>query len=192
MSKETLAKIIKLAASDQEHEIAMAMRSLMGMFEEQGVGLENALKYALDNIDGIKLKFPAPSVIVKKEAGPVQISGMPQCRSPKNGVIEIIPPGATEGTFVQLQGAAGEDSANIAFGMKDALVAAVINKSRFKLKVVDVKNGRGDVVETILQAEYEREGMTPVRVWGNVKGEVAALATVARTGVKTAFPDLMA
>jgi hypothetical protein len=191
MSKDAIVKALKLASSDNDHEIAMALKSLQGLFDDAGVGLQNALVFAFENLETIKAKYAPPEAVQKKDAGPVQISGMPQARSPKAGVVEIIPPGATEGTLVQLQGAAGEQAGDIAFGMKDALVAAVINKSRFKLKVVDVKNARGDVVETILQAEYEREGMTPVRVWGNVKGEVAALATVMRTGVKTAFPDLM-
>ena len=58
--------------------------------------------------------------------------------------------------------------------------------------VIDMKNASGEVVETALQAEYERAGMTAVRVWANVRGEVAALATVLRKALSTALPDLVA
>ena len=76
--------------------------------------------------------------------------------------------------------------------MKVALVAATLNKSRFKLKLLDVKNGKGEIIETVLQAEYERDGMIPVRIWSNVRGEVAALATVLRRAVANTLPDLVA
>jgi hypothetical protein len=113
---------------------------------------------------------------------------MPQCRAPRPGHIEIILAGKTAGEIVALPGAAAEQADIIAASMKDALVAAAINKSRFKLKLVDVK----DTAETALQAEYEREGMSPVRIWVNIKGEVAALATVLRRYVANTVPELLA
>ncbi len=104
----------------------------------------------------------------------------------------IIPPGTIAGEKIPLPGAAAAQSQEIADGVKDVLVAAVINKSRFKLKLVDVKDRFGDVAETILQGEYERDNMQPVKVWSNVKGETAALATVLRRAVAAALPDLVA
>ena len=81
----------------------------------------------------------------------------------------------------------------IASNLKDAVVAAVINKSRFKLKMVDTKDAKGKIVETILQAEYERPGMSPVRIWVlNNRGEVGALAVVLRKAVANSLPELAA
>jgi hypothetical protein len=193
MDSETFSKMLKMANSDSDSDAVMGLRGLQGLFAEDGVTFEAAIRYARENLDAIRAKNPQTiEQAPKKGPGPVSVSGMPQCRVPKPGCVEIIAPGATEGAIVPMQGAAAESAEAIAFGLKDALVAAVINKSRFKLKVVDVKNGRGEVVETLLQAEYDREGMSPVRVWSNLRGEVAALATVLRKGVAASLPDLVA
>lgn len=193
MDSEAFSRMLKMAGSDSDSDAVMGLRGLQGLFLEDGVTFEAAVRYARENLEAIRAKNPKTIEAAPKAGpGPVTVSGMPQCRVPKPGCIEIIPPGASAGAIVQMQGVAADSAEAIAFGIKDALVAAVINKSRFKLKVVDVKNGRGEVVETILQAEYDREGMSPVRVWTNVRGEVAALATVLRKGVATSLPDLVA
>ena len=122
----------------------------------------------------------------------LQVSGMPQCVIAQPGVLMIIPPGQDKGEAVPLPAAAAAAGDKVAAGLKDALVAAAINKSRFKLKVLDIKDKHGDVVETVLQAEYDRDGMSPIKVWSNVKGEVAALATVLRRAVSSSMPDMVA
>ena len=94
--------------------------------------------------------------------------------------------------MITLPGAAAAETQAIADGVKDVLVAAVINKSRFKLKLVDIKDRYGEVTETVLQGEYDRENMQPVKVWSNVRGEVAALATVLRRAISATVPDLVA
>ncbi|MDY0008456.1 MAG: hypothetical protein RBS08_02000, partial [Bdellovibrionales bacterium] len=126
------------------------------------------------------------------QRGEIKVSGMPQCVMVEHGVIMILPPGTTEGEKISLPGLAAEQTQEIADGVKDVLVAAVINKSRFKLKLLDVKDRFGDVTETILQGEYDRDNMQPVKVWANVKGETAALASVLRRAVSAAVPDLVA
>ncbi len=192
MDNEAYVKLMKLVVSDNDVDATMGLRGLQRLFAEEGVDFAGAMKYVLSHIDEVKAAHPKVEAQEKKGPAPITLSGMPQTRVPKNGVVELIPPGKTEGTHVQVQGAAVEACDVISLSMKDALVAAVLNKSRFKLKIVDIKNGRGDIIESVLQAEYEREGMAPVRVWSNVRGEVAALATVMRQGVKTAFPELVA
>lgn len=194
MDNEAFVKMVKLMASDSDSDAVLGLRGLQGLFREEGVDFAEVLKYAQGHLSAIKAANPKTidQGEQKKGPAPVTLSGMPQTRVPKPGFVEMIPPGKTEGTIVQMPGAAAEAAENIAFNLKDALVASVLNKSRFKLKVVDIKNGRGDVIETVLQSEYEREGMAPVRIWSNLKGEVAALATVLRQAVKAAFPELTA
>lgn len=191
IDNKELEVLLKQVMSDSDSDAVMGLRGLQALFKESGAPLHVALRYAADNIAAYaKTDAGAASPAAKAERAPVSVSGMPQCISQQKGHIDLIPPGQTAGTNVALPGLAAETAEAVAGGLKDALVAAVINKSRFKLKVVDVKNGRGEVTETLLQAEYDREGMTAVRVWSNVKGEVAALAAVLRKAVATAFPDL--
>ena len=194
MDNEAFLKVLKMTCSDSDSDAVMGLRGLQGLLNDEGASFEAAIKYVMDNLDAVRARTPKTIDQSAQQKGPkpVTVSGMPQCRVPKPGCVEIIAPGKTEGAVVALQGAAADNADAIAFGMKDALVAAVINKSRFKLKVVDVKNGRGDILETLLQAEYEREGMTPVKVWSNVRGEIAAAATVLRKGVSTSLPELVA
>ena len=193
MDNEVFIKMVKMTVSENDTDAMLGLRGLQGLFADEGIDFSGVLKYAVTHLADLKAAYPkAVAAEAKKGPGPVTLSGMPQTRVPKAGCLELIPPGKTEGTILQMQGAAAENADVISLSMKDALVAAVLNKSRFKLKVADVKNGRGDVIESVLQAEYEREGMAPVRVWSNVKGEVATLATILRQAVKTAFPDLAA
>ena len=193
MDNEVYIKMVKMTVSENDTDAILGLRGLQGMWSDEGVDFAGLMKYALNHLAEIKAQHPRASAPeAKKGPAPVTLSGMPQTRVPKPGCLELIPPGKTEGTILQMQGAAVENADVISISMKDALVAAVLNKSRFKLKVVDIKNGRGDVIESVLQAEYEREGMAPVRVWSNVKGEVATLATVLRQALKTAFPELAA
>jgi hypothetical protein len=197
MQKAELDAILKQLGSDNDSDAAMALRGLQGIFAAEGTTLSAAICYAADHLDAFAkqgdktIDHESADKAAEKKA-PVTISGMPQCLEPQAGCIELIRPGVTSGEVVVLPGAAAEQSHAVAEGLKDALVAAAINKSRFKLKVIDVKNGRGEVTETLLQAVYDREGMAAITVWSNVKGEVAALATVLRKAVANNFPDLAA
>ncbi len=195
MDQSQFDQMLKMIQSDNDSDALMGLRGLQGLFKHDGVDFAEAISFLVQNMDAMKSKSPTIDNAAPKAPAarpPVTISGMPQCHMPRGGYIEIVPPGATTGLQVQLPGAAGEDAENIAGNFKDALVAAAINKSRFKLKLIDMKNASGEVVETALQAEYERAGMTAVRVWANVRGEVAALATVLRKALATALPDLVA
>ena len=50
----------------------------------------------------------------------------------------------------------------------------------------------GEFLALRLRAEYDRDGMMPVQVWVNARGEVAALAAVLRKGLANAMPEIMA
>ena len=196
MDKPALEKMLKMTESDSETDAIMGLRGIQGGFRAEGLTLSEAVQFAFDNIAVMKQRRPAVTIEQKPAAPaapkPVSTTGMPNCRMPKPGHIELIVPGAASGTILQLPASAAEEAAHIADHLKDALVASVINKSRFKLKVFDVKNARNEVLETCLQAEYDRDGMAVVKIWTNVRGEVANLATLLRKAVATAFPDLYA
>lgn len=196
MDKSVFETMLQMLSSENDSDAVMGLRGLHGLLKSEGVDLATMLTFAAAHLGDIKKASMTVDQLmtspVVTERAPVTISGMPQCQSPKAGCIEMIAPGANQGEVVVLPGASAEYSTDIALNMKDALVAAAINKSRFKLKLLDVKNAKGEVVETVLQAEYERDGMMAIRVWVNVRGEVAALATVLRKAVSNNFPDLVA
>ena len=194
MDKNSLEQMLKMAASDNDSDALMGLRGLQGAFRHEGADFAEAIRFAADNLEVLIKSSPVIEQAAPEKAAPlpVTISGMPQCQMTRPGVIEIIKPGETQGLAVALTGAAVQDAENIASNLKDALVAATINKSRFKLKVVEIKNARGETVETELQAVYERADMVAVRVWVNVRGEVATLANVLRKAVANAVPELVA
>ena len=79
----------------------------------------------------------------------------------------------------------------LAESLKDAVVAAEINRCRMKLKLYDIKNTRGEVVETQVRAEYARTGMVPLIIWTAVnRGDAAALTAVLRPALTMALPQL--
>ena len=123
-------------------------------------------------------------------APPAPAGALPQCSATGNDITLATPAGGRE--VITLPSEAAAHAPMIAESLTDAIVAAVINKSRLKLKLVDNKNSKGEVVETILRAEYDRAGMMPVQVWVNARGEVAALAAVLRKGLANAMPEIMA
>lgn len=195
MDKKQLEIFLKQLGSPSGAEVLSGLRGVQELFSAAGTSVEDALRYAAVHPE--KFQRAADQVIenqpVKKPAAAIaNISGVPECRVPYPGAMEIVLAGNAEGTVYPLPGEAANDAEIIASNLKDAVVAAVINKSRFKLKLLDVKNGKGEVMETVLQAEYEREGMIPIRVWVNSRGEVGALAAVLRKAVANSLPELVA
>lgn len=195
MDKNELGKLLKMVDSQNDTDALLALRAVQGMFKGEGVSLFDALTHAADHIADIKQTASAPPDAAGGAAAtgpaPVQVSGMPQCRTPRHGYIEIIAPGKREGLVAQLSPGAVDDADVIALNLKDALVAAVINKSRFKIKINDIKNPRGEITSSQLLAVYDREGMATVLLWENaVKGDVAGLATVLRQAMSGGMPEL--
>lgn len=195
MDQDTLQKLIKLMQSENDADAVMGLRGLQASLKAEDVDFVKALSFLGENLGSLKEKKPVTAESLTQAAAPkeeLKVSGMPQCVASQPGVMMIIPAGQTSGEAIPLPGIAAQESVAVAAHFKDVLVAAAINKSRFKLKVLDIKDKHGDVIETVLQAEYDRDGMSPIKVWSNVKGEVAALATVLRRAVGNTFPDMVA
>jgi hypothetical protein len=192
MDKSLLDKFLRLLKSETDSDAVMGLRGAQNLFKSAGASLEDGLRYAADHLD--KWKSSATTIDHKptqKEpsaASAVAVAGMPGCRMARAGVLELVPVGKDNGDLYPLPGESAKHAEHIAHGLKDAIVAAVINKSRFKLKLNDLKA----TGETALQAEYERAGMTPVQIWVNNRGEVGALATVLRKAVANSLPELAA
>lgn len=195
MDNDTLQKLVKMMQAENDADAVMGLRGLQALLKGEEVDFAKAINFLGDNMGSLKEKKAASFENMTQEQTPrtqLQVSGMPQCVIAQPGVLMIIPPGQEQGEAVPLPGAAAVAGDKVAAGLKDVLVAAAINKSRFKLKVLDMKDKHGEVIESILQAEYDRDGMSPIRVWSNVKGEVAALATVLRRAVASSMPDMVA
>lgn len=190
MDERTLNQMINMLLSDNDSDAVMGLRGLQGYFHEKNADFAAAVRQmCADAKPSLTAATLTTAVATPGAAAPVA-AGMPQCRF-EGGVLVIVhASGNTE--KMALPAGAMPEAKVIAENFKDALVAAVINKSRLKLKLQDIKDAKGEVVETILQAEYERAGMTPIRVWSNSKGEVAALAAVLRKGLANTFPEMVA
>lgn len=199
MDTATRDNLVKMMMSENDSDAIMGLRGLQGLLRVEGIDMARAIMYIVDNKSLIRDQTPAAGGAVniapaaeapKRQA--IQVSGSPQCHAPQKGMLEIVPPGKSAGEAIALPGAAAAECELIALHLKDALVAAAINKSTMKLKLVDVKNAKGEIIETTLRAEYERDGMVPIPIWTNVRGEVAALATVLRRAVAGSVPELIA
>ena len=189
MDERTLNQMINMLTSDNDSDAVMGLRGLQGYFREKNADFPAAVRQMCTDAKPSFTSAVVAAPAAASAATPVA-AGMPQCRF-EGGVLVIVHAnGNTE--KMALPAGAVPQAQVIAENFKDALVAAVINKSRLKLKLQDIKDGKGEVVETILQAEYERAGMTPIRVWSNSKGEVAALAAVLRKGLANTFPEMVA
>lgn len=193
MDRSQIEKYLTLLKSENDTDALMALRGLQNLFREAGTSLENAVRYAAEQIaflapeKEIPVPMPSSPAVQKKEIATT--GNMPDFQA-KSGAFDIVVGGRVE--KVALPGAAAGDAPAVSMNMKDAVAAAIVNKSKFKLKLVDIKNNRGEIVETVLQAEYDRPGMVPIRIWAHNRGEVGALAAVLRKCVASVFPDLAA
>jgi len=178
-----LDALLKMLDSENETDAALALKSLKSFLSAEDLSLPAALTFAFKNVDKWHVggnSSPAVQSHKPETRGLIQRQGMPECHSPRMGEIYI------DGEMVLLTGAAADASADIALCFKDAIVAAVINKTRFKIKLQDVKQ----TGETHMQAEYERDGMAPVRIWYGQRGEVAAAAAILRQALKSRLPEI--
>lgn len=199
MDREMLDRLIAMMTSENDTDAVMGLRGLQGLLRTEGVDFAKLIAQAVAQAGTMKAAAPAPSAPVIEQTAvapkappstPVVAGGLPQCVANGSDLTLATPAGTQE--VINLPALAAQSAGMIAESLTDAIVAAVINKSRMKLKLVDVKDPKGLVVETMLRAEYDREGMMPVQVWVNARGEVAALAAVLRKGLANAMPDIMA
>jgi len=190
MDKNLLKKFLKLISSENDGDALMGLRGAQSLFKSKDVSLEDALCYAADHIDQYK-KEEGQSAEKVVAPNSVNMSEVPECRVPSAGTLEIVMSGKSEGDVHQLPGESALHAETIAACLKDAIVVSVISKSRFKLKLRDIKKGDDKTVETILQAEYAQGGIAPILVWTNNRGEVGALATVLRRIIANILPELV-
>lgn len=208
MDRDMTERLIAMMASENDTDAVMGLRGLQGLLRADGIDFKQAMTAMLAHAATMTKQAPAPVVEANATpsgpaTAPAQVpattpppsvpaagNGMPQCSASGNDIMLATPAGQRE--VIALPSMAAEHATTIAACLTNAMVAAVINKSRMKLKLVDTKNNKGEVVETILRAEYDRDGMMPVQIWINARGEVAALAAVLRKGLANAVPDLMA
>lgn len=187
--------LLKSLESDIDADAMMALKSLKSVLAEQGVTLSALLAFAFSGLDEIKAKNVTLSAAAPEQTMDVrqvvQPQGLPECRVQGKGRLFISGDGSLKGETVVLTGGASDSADDIALGMKDAFAAAILNKTRFKIKLHDVKNARGEVTETILRAEYEQPNMAPVNIWSGLRGEAAVLANVLRTALKNQTPQLI-
>lgn len=194
MDQSQIEKYLTLLKSENDTDALMALRGLQNLFREAGTSLENGLRHAAEQIAFLAPEQEKEKTVMTTSSLAVQTTiattgTMPDFQA-RAGAFDIVAGGRVE--KVVLPGAAAADAPVVSMNMKDAVAAAIVNKSKFKLKLVDIKNNRGEIVETVLQAEYDRAGMVPIRIWAHNRGEVGALAAVLRKCVASAFPDLAA
>lgn len=202
MDRDMTERLIAMMSSENDTDAVMGLRGLQGLLRAEGVDFAQAMTAMVGHAAAMKAApssitappAPAVSTTVAPAAPPsvpaAAAGGLPQCSAAGSDITLATPAGARE--VIALPAEAAAHAPTIAESLTDAIVAAVINKSRMKLKLVDNKNSKGEVVETILRAEYDRDGMMPVQVWVNARGEVAALAAVLRKGLANAMPEIMA
>lgn len=195
MDREMTDRLIAMMTSENDTDAVMGLRGLQGLLKSEGIDFAQAMASMLAQAPAAKAApVPAAPQALAPTAPPsvpaASAGGLPQCSAAGSDITLATPAGARE--VISLPAEAAAYAPMIAESLTDAIVAAVINKSRMKLKLVDSKNSKGEVVETTLRAEYDREGMMPVQVWVNARGEVAALAAVLRKGLANAMPEIMA
>lgn len=200
MDREMIDRLIAMMASENDTDAVMGLRGFQGLLRAEGIDFNQAMAALVAHVSTMKgTAAPAPQAaapsVPAAQTTPPSVpasagNGMPQCSVAGSDITLATPAGTQE--VISLPALAAEHAGMIAESLTDAIVAAVINKSRMKLKLVDNKNSKGEVIETILRAEYDRDGMMPVQVWVNARGEVAALAAVLRKGLANAMPEIMA
>lgn len=193
MDRELLEKFLKLMRSKNDPEAVMGLRGVQSLFRSEKARLTDAVLYAAGHLDQWRQQPSEDQKEMEEVAAPpaVNMSGVPECRLSRPGILEIVPVGNAVGDMYQLPGESAQHAEAIALHLKDAIVAAVVNKSRFKIKLREGKNSGGEN-ETQLQAEYDRKDMTPVMIWGGNRGEAGSLATVLRKVMAHSLPELAA
>ena len=148
--------LLKSLESDVDADAVLALKSLKSVLTEQGVTLSALLSFAFSGIEEIKEKTiniaPAVPEQPMELRQVIQPQGLPECRVQGKGRLFISGDGSLKGETLVLTGAASENADDIALGLKDAFAAGILNKTRFKIKLHDVKNTRGDITHTILHA----------------------------------------
>lgn len=188
---DILRKLADKLSSSAEGERLNGLQAVMQMFAEKGATIQDALVFAGGHMDMWALGVAAPAVAAAVLSGPsVDAAGIPDCRPEGVASLRVFRPGGKESEVFAITGVRVADMGDLCLHLKDALVAGLLHKSPFKLKLADIRDGKGQVVETVLQAEYQKDGSAPIRIWSGNRGDAGVLATVLRKAVAWALPDL--
>ena len=192
--KELLEELLRLIASENDPDALLGLRAMQGFCKTEGGRLEDALRYAVSHAEEWRLDYASTiehETPERRAARPTPLPEIPECRPLPDHSIEIIRPGESEGRRYKLPSYSVLQVGTVARGLKDAMVAAVINKTRFRLCLADIpfkKRTRGEEVHLI--ADYEREGMAPVVIWAGTRGEAGGLAFVLRRALTETLPEI--
>lgn len=187
-----LHSLVSLTGSFNDAEALQALRDLRATLERHGARLEDVVHYAVTADDfwqGLSAAAPAATTSGRAdEAGGQTQAGLPMCRWANTGGapgIETAPPGGTPRQWA-VTGAAATKAEQIAELLKDALIVAGINSCTMKIKLKDVEDERGKVVETIVQTEYSKD-LAPIILWTGERGDAATLASTLRQAASYAL-----
>lgn len=190
-----LDRVVHMLASADDTDAVMGLRALQAHIKSEGVDFTVAINALIAQLPQLKTAVTAsPQLHTAMSVPQPAAAASPAATGgfiARNGALELVADDGTPVCTIALPALAADHASVIAASLKDAVVAATINKCRMKIKLLDVKNGRGEVTETQLRAEYDRPGMTPVPIWVNNRGDVAALAAVLRPALAQAVPHLM-
>ncbi len=184
---DLLAKLCDRMASEVEGEALSGLHAVSGMFMDKTTTLKDAVLFAASHMDMWAIK---KVTVVQDKKAPVADQGIPDCRPDGTASIRLFRPGHKESEVFVISGEPLSAREDICLHLKDALVVALLHKSAFKLKLVDIKDDRGAVIETVLQSEYQKAGSAPVKIWSGNRGEAGVLATTLRKAVAWALPEL--
>lgn len=183
--------LVSLTGSFNDAEALLALKDLRAMLEQNGARLEDVVHYAVTSDDfwqGLASAHQRAAGGRADEAGGQTQAGLPLCRwANANGApgIETAPPNGTPRQWA-LTGGAATKAEQIAELLKDALIVAGINSCTMKIKLKDVEDERGKVVETIVQTEYSKD-LAPIILWTGDRGDAATLASTLRQAASYAL-----
>lgn len=190
---DLLRKLADRLSSDAEGERLSGLQAVMQMFAEKGATIQEALVFAGGHMDmwSVGVAAPVLAAAVLSGGGPAETgAGIPDCRPEGASSLRVFRPGGQESEVFVITGVKVSDMGGLCLHLKDALVAGVLHKTPFKLKLADIRDDKGRVVETALQAEYGKEGSAPIRIWSGNRGDAGVLATVLRKAAAWALPGL--
>ncbi len=185
---ELLSKLADRMLSGNDGEALSGLHAVAGMFREKNISLKDAVLFAAKNSD----MWASEKVDNAAKKEPVSVSadkGITHCQPSGVSAIEVFRPGHKESQVFELSGVAAMNLDDLCLHFKDALVAAQLNKSPFKIRLVDIKDEKGQVKETVMQAEYQKAGSAPVQIWRGTRGEAGALAITMRKAAAWVLPE---
>lgn len=177
--------------SDNDMEVLNAIKQIRAAFRGEGAGFKASVIFAAQALNHWQGELGGGGGAASDDAP----SSLPDCRPVNDGgqpAIEIIGPGQVKGKVWAIPGDAQGSIPEISEQLKDAFVVAMINTTKMKLKLNDIKNDKGEIIETILQSEYARSELQPVKIWSGPRGEAAMLASVLRKAMQFTLPDISA